>query len=347
MQLLAAGLGQLVELHVATHRSEHEVKLENCTLHYLPICRWFPWKTKASFMRLIDDLHPDIFHTNSCWEPLSSFTLFWAKSVGISTVYTTHGMLEPWIMKHNYYRKKWPALHLYQRRALAAADSLIATAERERTHLLEQGYNSEVAIVPNAVDVQAIGMKTSWQLRKQILLLSRLHLVKGIDFLLEAVARLKGELADYQIVIAGDGDTDYINHLKHCAYELGICHLCKFKGGVYGDEKWRLYQESDFLVLPSYTENFGIVVAEALASGTPVITTQGTPWSWLETYGCGLWIEVGVEPLVDALQKMLSMDTQQLACMGRNGHKLVMEHFAVDVVARQMVSLYQNVVGIE
>ena len=165
MQLLARGLGRLVDLHVATHRSEHEVKLENCTLHYLPLCRWFPWKTKAQFLQLIDDLHSDIFHTNSCWEPLSSFTLFWAKAAGISTIYTTHGMLEPWIMQHNYYRKKWPALRLYQRRALAAADRLVATAERERTHLLEQGYNHKVAIVPNAVDVQDIRMKDSWQLR--------------------------------------------------------------------------------------------------------------------------------------------------------------------------------------
>lgn len=345
MQLLARGLGRLVDLHVATHRSEYEVKLENCTLHYLPLCRWFPWKTKAQFLQLIDDLHPDIFHTNSCWEPLSSFTLFWAKAAGISTIYTTHGMLEPWIMQHNYYRKKWPALRLYQRRALAAADRLVATAERERTHLLEQGYNHKVAIVPNAVDVQDIRMKDSWQLRKQILLLSRLHPVKGIDFLLEAVVRLKEDLAEYQIVVAGDGDSDYVNHLKQRAQELGICHLCKFKGGVYGDEKWRLYQESDFLVLPSFTENFGIVVAESLASGTPVVTTQGTPWSWLETYACGKWIKVGVEPLVDALQEMLSMDARQLELMGRNGRRLVMEKFAVDVVARQMVGLYQDVSG--
>lgn len=124
---------------------------------------------------------------------------------------------------------------------------------------------------------------------------------------------------------------------------MGIGQLVKFCGGVYGDEKWRLFRQSDVFVLPTYSENFGIVVAEALACGTPVVATKGTPWEELQTYRCGWWTEIGTQPLVDALNVFLSLDEQELEVMGENGRRLVEEKYSVKNMAEAMVRLYDKV----
>ena len=109
-------------------------------------------------------------------------------------------------------------------------------------------------------------MKSSWKLNKEILFLSRVHVKKGINFLLEAVAQLKEQMEGYVIRIAGEGDDIYIDELKQLTVRLGISKLVIFEGGVYGNSKWELFRQADLFILPTHSENFGIVVAEALAS---------------------------------------------------------------------------------
>ena len=117
--------------------------------------------------------------------------------------------------------------------------------------------------------------------------------------------------------------------------------MFRFVGSVYGEDKWRLYQEADVFVLPTHSENFGIVVAEALASGTPVITTTGTPWEELNTEHCGWWVPVGTEPLVKALQAFLQTDEEELKLMGENGRRLIEKKYSATTIAEQFVSLYE------
>ena len=116
---------------------------------------------------------------------------------------------------------------------------------------------------------------------------SRIHIKKGIENLLRATAALKDRLNGYTITIAGMGEETYIQQLKETAKSYGIGHIVRFAGPVFGADKWTLYRNADFFVLPTFSENFGIVVAEALASGTPVITTEGAPWQELNSCGCG------------------------------------------------------------
>ena len=108
-----------------------------------------------------------------------------------------------------------------------------------------------------------------------------------------------------------------------------------------GQEKMQAYQNAQLFVLPSYSENFGIVVAEALACGTPVITTKGTPWEDLETHQCGWWIEIGVAPLKAVLEKVLSLSPKQLELMGKNGRQLMEQKYSMEAVAKHMYELYE------
>lgn len=361
MQLLTVELGKLVELHVVTHQEDNPLELENCTVHYMPKNNNpFSTKGKKEFLRLLDDIRPNVFHTNCCWLPMSARMAIWAKRRGYKVVYTPHGMLEPWIMKRHYWTKKLPAILLFQRRGIEAADVVHSTADSEKENLMRLGWNRKVTVIPNCVQVENIKLKTSWARKREILFLSRIHVKKGIDFLIEAVAKVNEECRmkkqrsatggeTYEecpisrCIIAGEGDEAYINELKDMAARLGIGNVVDFAGGVYGERKWKLFRQADLFVLPTHSENFGIVVAEALASGTPVITTQGTPWQELEEYKCGWWTEIGTEPTFNALKEFLQCSEHELEEMGRNGRRLVEEKYSTKKIAAAMAGLYQKI----
>ena len=183
MQLISRDLGRLCELYVVTHRSEKMLPFENCQLHFIPLNNNpFSNYSKPEFMQLLDEIQPDVFHTNCCWMPQSARTAIWAKQRGYKVVYTPHGMLEPWIMKRHYWTKKVPAIIFFQRKGIHVADIIHATAESERDNLMALRWNRNVSVIPNCVRIDEISIKKSWKRRKNILFLSRLHVKKGINF---------------------------------------------------------------------------------------------------------------------------------------------------------------------
>ena len=367
MQLLTVELGKLVELHVVTHRETNPLELENCTVHYIQKnSNPFSSRGKDEFLKLLDDIGPDVFHTNCCWLPMSARTAIWAKSRGYKVVYTPHGMLEPWIMKRHYWTKKLPAILLFQRRGMEVVDVIHSTADSEKANLMQLGWNKKIKVIPNCVQVEKIKLKTSWTRTKEILFLSRVHVKKGINFLIEAVARLKDEYAAEQkefmisrCIVAGEGDETYINELRDMAVRRGVGDIVDFVGGVYGETKWEMFRKADVFVLPTHSENFGIVVAEALASGTPVITTKGTPWQEIEgrmndeervkspdvlSQGkCGWWTEIGTEATFKALKEFLQCSETELKEMGCNGRRLIEEKYSCKKIVKEMVDLYKTI----
>lgn len=342
MQVLAKGLGEIAEVHIITHASENPLVMENCTVHfvhnYQPLS--YSWNTSIAF--LLDEIGPNIVHVNCCWMPACAAVQRIAQKRGYKVVLTPHGMLEPWIIKRHYWTRKVPALWLYQKAAVQRADCVQATAESERDNLLKLGYNSNIKVVRLGIDAESIEMKRSWKKTRQILFLSRVHVKKGINFLVEAADVLRNELQGYKILVAGEGEADYVEAMKRMICDRGLQDIVQLIGGVYGDEKWRLFQTSDFFVLPTHSENFGLAIAESLASGTPVITTVGTPWSDLNSAEAGAWIEIGTEPLVESLRRFLSLSEDELEAMGRNGRKLIETKYSAHVMAEQMMEVYKG-----
>lgn len=340
MALLAKELGQMVELHVATHHTANMLPMEHAVVHELPT--WtHPRLMRREWLRLLDEVRPDVVHVNTCWIPSCAMVQRWAQQRGYRVVLSPHGMLEPWILRRHYWTRKLPALLLYQRAAVRHADMIHATAESERQNLMALGWNRRIGVVANGVDVSGIEMKPSWRRTGRVLFLSRVHPKKGIEFLLESAAALKE--AGLQFLIAGEGEAAYIEALKERAERLGVSDAVRFLGGVYGDDKWRLYREADLFVLPTHSENFGIVIAEALASGTPVVTTVGTPWEELRTCRCGWWTEIGTAATTEALRAFLALPESDLEAMGRRGRRLIEDGYSTEKVARDMVTLYTEV----
>lgn len=339
MQLLAKELKNLVDLVIVTGISPHPVIIKGVKVHFLDFRfqKWFG--LKAKFVTILQFEKPDIVHVNGIWNPQIWIFHQAAISLGIKVVLSPHGMLEPYILNRHPLKKKI-ALALYQHKAIQSADFLHATADSELINIRKLGYKQSVVVIPNGVDLSEIKQKTKWNKVQNILFLSRVHPKKGIEILIKAIATINNP--DLKITIAGEGEANYIEQLKQLAREKGVGNQFNFAGGIYGAAKWQLYLDADLFVLPTYSENFGIVVAEALYTGLPVITTTGAPWSELDSEKCGWWIELNVDNLIKALKVALALESDKLYEMGLNGRKLIADKYDIKQVAQSMYTNYIN-----
>jgi len=171
------------------------------------------------------------------------------------------------------------------------------------------------------------------------LFLSRIHPVKGLLNLVAAWDRLRP--AGWRMVICGPDEGGHLEQVKRTVAKVGLSSAFEFKPAVYGLEKNALCASADLFVLPSFSENFGLVIAEALACGVPVITTKGTPWEELHTRQCGWWIDIGVEPLVAALREAMALSDEQRKVMGQRGRRLVEENYSWPKIGADMKAVYE------
>ena len=296
----------------------------------------------------LKDIRPTILHGQGIWDPPIHQMAKIARSMGIPYIITPRGMLEPWSLKQKENKKK-VALWIYQMKDLKQAVCLHATANMEAESIRRLGINKPIAIIPNGIPLDDFPeYRQNPKNAKKILFLSRLHKKKGIEFLIEAWSRINpSRKSGWTVEIVGNGSQSYIDHLQNYCLNLGVHESLNISPPLYGPEKLKMYQEASFFVLPTFSENYGVVVAEALACGTPVITTKGAPWEDLIRCNCGLWIDIGTAPLIDALERMLSFTPEKLQEMGNNGRKLIEEKYSMASVANQMHSLYSWIAGKE
>jgi glycosyltransferase involved in cell wall biosynthesis len=185
-------------------------------------------------------------------------------------------------------------------------------------------------------------IKTNYKENNRVFLfLSRIHPKKGIELLLEAIKKTSKE--NFSVIIAGTGDEKYIKSLISLTKNYKIENRVSFVGAVYGKEKWQLYKQVDCFILPTHSENFGIVIAEALATGVPVITTTGTPWSELNEFDCGWWIDLSVDTIKDTIEKALSLSANELSIMGSNGRNFIKEKYEIKSVTQNMYEFYKKI----
>lgn len=315
----------------------------------------------GDFEEVVQRVEPDIVHLHGIWSMVLHRCAVVCRRLGIKYVIAPRGMLEPWSLQQKWLKKRI-ARWLYQDKDLKFAAALHATAESEAEQFRNLGFKNLIIVSPNGVNVpKSFEPRNTQNTRKRVLFVSRMHPKKGVLELVEAWAKLssassvcsvvKDWIGELVYTVNGDFEREYEAKVKARIKELGLEDQFIFTGALNDDEKWKAYARADLFVLPTYSENFGIVVAEALWAGVPVITTKGTPWSELEVRKCGKWIDLPEDsnpsdwPALDsALEGVMLMSDDELRKMGERGRRLVEEKYTWDAVVKMMVNGYKMII---
>lgn len=304
-------------------------------LYSFPLTRWL-WRHVKEY---------DVVHIHALFSyPVVAAALAAARA-GVPYIVRPLGTLNTWGMRNRRrWIKKW-SYRLIERRILRAAAATQYTCEQEFEEARCLGVPENGIVVPNPVDVcEGPGLhRGSTQRTAPVLLfLSRLDEKKGLDLLLPAFARIKTTEPDATLLIAGDGPGAFVESLKVRSRELGIENAVVWAGFLQGAEKNAAFARADFYILPSYSENFGVAVVEAMGAGLPVIVSdQVGLHREVSEGGAGLVHQCTVDSLEAALRRMLG-DANLRADMAKRAVKLA-RSFSREAVAHQLSDVYSRI----
>ncbi len=210
-------------------------------------------------------------------------------------------------------------------------------------------------VLPHGVEMEQIGEPPrvlplrerypQLQGKKVILFLSRLDPKKGLGLLFQALGELAARREDFAIVLAGSGTSAYEARLTALVKNYGLQPRSIFLGHVHGDDKWSLLHQADLFMLPSYHENFGIAVVEAMAAGLPVIISDRVNiHREVKEAGAGLVTGLDAGKIEVALEQLLD-DHNLRREMGQRGKHLVANQFSWGKIAREMVGVYEHIIN--
>ena len=284
-----------------------------------------------------------IFHNHGMWQFNGLYPSWAGKKNSIPVISSPRGTLSKWSFNSGAYAKKffWPLL---QKPALENITCFHATSINEYEEIRSHGFQQPVAVIPNGIDIPE-QLQNNRKRAKTLLFLGRVHPKKGIDLMLNAWLQVQSYFPEWNIVIAGSdldilGRGGYLKKIKQYSEEIG-CKRVDFIGPVYGEEKLNTYKNASLFVLPTYSENFGMTVAESLSVGTPAIVSHGAPWQGLIENKAGWWIEGNVEQFADTFKEALILSDQDLKIMGENGRNWMRKDFSWDNLASKYIEVYK------
>jgi glycosyltransferase involved in cell wall biosynthesis len=322
---------------------------------------WIPAAFRSNFfvprqaVRIWRDVltEADIIHLHTPWTASNIQMSRVARQLGVPYIVSIHGMLDDWSMSQRTLKKEM-FLALAGNRYLRAAARLHYSASAEREQAEPRVPGSKGIVLPYLVDLTSFQTLPGREIAHaafpalggadpKILFLSRLHEKKGVHILIEAAGLLRQKGRRFKLLIAGTGSAQYENQLREQTRKLNLEDVVSFLGMVSGVEKISLYQSADLFVLPTQQENFGLVLIEALAAGTPVVTTKGTDiWQDIAAAG-GTITEYTPAAISNALDRLLE-DRGALPALGQRGREWAMQNMNTETVAAGYERLYAQVI---
>ena len=302
-----------------------------------------PLAISRNLRRALAESNYDLYHTNGLWMDVNHATCAHARKVGRPYIISPHGMLYPQALAISSWKKKF-MLNLGQRKDLKQATCIHVTCKQEMEHCRDFGLKQPIAVIPNPVQIPSYlnELSKSKDGIFRVGFLGRFHSIKNIESIIRAWAEL--QMSDSELLLYGDGDPEYVESLKALVCSTKAPHV-RFMGFVNGREKYEALARLDLLCAPSYQENFGMSIAEALLAGTPVIASTGTPWEELNSHNCGWWGDNSVESISKCIKMAHAMSIDELKTMGVRGRELILTSYSSQKVAQMMASLYGWMLG--
>ncbi|RAM48420.1 MAG: group 1 glycosyl transferase [Hapalosiphonaceae cyanobacterium JJU2] len=265
----------------------------------------------------------------------------------------TMGLLAPWGLAQSRLKKQLYSL-LIERHNLNNAAAIHCTSAIEVEDVRNFGIKTPTITLPLGVN-QPISLPDAKQKLHHlydiptdtpvVLFLSRLHYKKRPDLLMRSLGQLAAQDYNFHLILAGSGETDYIEELKNLITSVGLTSHISFAGFVKGTDKQLLLQGSDIFVLPSFSENFGIAVAEAMVVGLPVIVTPGVQIApEIAEAKAGMVLEGEVDALANALAQLLKFP-QLRQQLGENGQRLAHNRYSWSAIAQNLSTAYQSILA--
>jgi glycosyltransferase involved in cell wall biosynthesis len=329
----ANGLNQTLDVE-----TNHEVELpEGFRVRYCP--RLYRHSVSPALLRLLPSYMrwADVIHLTGVYNFPTFPTIWESRSLRKPLIWSPRGALQRWQGSSRIGPKAvWD--FLWYHTANRADLTMHVTSEQECREALARFPRLRMQMIPNGVDVPDDLNRVSRREELRLLFIGRLDPKKGIEALLQACNLIDSE-PRWRLAIAGWGATDYVSQLNRQIHALGMEARVEMMGEVLSEAKKRLFESSDVALVPSHTENFAIVVAEALAHGVPVIASKGTPWSRLDQMKCGFWVDNDPGSLADAIRRISTMPLRE---MGWRGREWMQKEFSWLSVSEQMLDLYQR-----
>jgi glycosyltransferase involved in cell wall biosynthesis len=290
----------------------------------------------------------DVLHLHGMWLPSNLQLAAIAREAETPFIVTTHGMLDDWATAQRFLKKR--LFHaLIGRQFLQQAAQIHCMAEEEERQASPWLSGAPVTVIPCLVDLEPFRHlpppATAESLEEKIptlLFLSRLHVKKGINLLIECVAELRRRGRAVRLLVAGQGDAKYEAELRDQTRRLGLDETVRFLGLVTGDAKLSLFQSADLFVLPTSQENFGIALIEAAACGTALLTTRNVDiWRELESAGATI-AEQSATDFANAIEELLR-DPPALHQRGQAGRQWVFSALDPEQLIARYEQMYASV----
>lgn len=291
-----------------------------------------------------------ILHTQSLWNypPYCAFKL--SQKHKLPLIMSIRGNLYDWNLNKSKWKKDL-ALNLFQMRMFKEATCLHATEENEVKAIRNLGIKTPVALISNGIEIDEFENLLSKKEaiinleldvnKRYILFMSRIDSKKGLEYLVDNFIKLENSFPGWELLIAGPVyDQKYFDKINVAIDNANIKKKVHYFGMVSGQKRLDLFAASELFILPAHTENFGMVIGEAMAAKLPVITTTGTPWKVLNDKKAGWWVKLNNENIFKALEKAMDSSSQELIEMGEQGYEIIKKDFTWEEVASKIKQVY-------
>jgi glycosyltransferase involved in cell wall biosynthesis len=281
----------------------------------------------------------DIVHISSFFFPTAFITAFAARILKKKIVWSARGELDTAALNHSRLRKR-PVLWCIKK-FIGQYPVFHSTCDEETAYIKKIfGDDARVVQIPNYLEIPA---KVERESRKYLLYIGRIHPKKAIDNLIKAVSISEEFMnSEYVLKIAGKGKKEFENDLRKLVEKLDLSEKVIFEGQVEGAAKQKILADAFWTIMPSHTENFGIVVLESLSQSTPVIASKGSPWASLESEKIGFWTQNSPESLAEKLKEILEMPATEYREYRERCRGFVEREFDIGKNIDKWIELYKN-----